>query len=76
MFLWTIGEIIYCTNANVYIANHAPITHIGRFQSIYIILKNVGRALAPYLAGLYLVSHEVVCGWYMAAAIAMICVVV
>ena len=28
------------------------------------------------LAGLYLVSHEVVCGWYMAAAIAMICVVV
>lgn len=76
MILWTIGEIIYSINANVYIANHAPITHRGRFQSIYTILKTVGRALAPYLAGLYLVGHELVSGWYMAAGISILCVIV
>ena len=30
--IWTIGEVLQATNTNVYIANHTPISHRGRFQ--------------------------------------------
>jgi hypothetical protein len=32
--IWTIGEIINATNIGVYIANHTPVSHRGRFNSI------------------------------------------
>jgi len=32
--IWTIGEILIRTNAGVYIANHSPETHRGRFNSL------------------------------------------
>lgn len=49
--LWTVGEIIIATNTNVYIANHAPITHRGRFNAIFPVIRRVGFILGPPFAG-------------------------
>lgn len=49
--LWTVGEIIIATNTNVYIANHAPISHRGRFNAIFPVIRRVGFILGPPFAG-------------------------
>lgn len=49
--IWTVGEIINATNIGVYIANHTPITHRGRFQSIINIISGTGGAISPYIMG-------------------------
>lgn len=49
--LWTVGEIIIATNTNVYIANHAPVTHRGRFNAIFPVIRRVGFILGPPFAG-------------------------
>ena len=58
-FIWTLGEIIGAVNIGVYIANHSAVTHRGRFQSIFDMIHGTGRATAPLLAGMYLVSHSI-----------------
>lgn len=52
--LWSIGEILVSTNTGVYIADHAPITHRGRFNSLFPIIRRTGSMLGPILAGLYI----------------------
>ena len=52
--IWTIGEIIVATNTSVYIANHTPITHRGRFNSIFPIIRKLGFIIGPMFAGIYL----------------------
>lgn len=49
--IWTIGEIINATNIGVYLANHTPITHRGRFNSIIMIISGTGGAISPYVMG-------------------------
>jgi MFS family permease len=49
--IWTIGEIINATNIGVYIANHTPVTHRGRFNSIINIISGTGGAISPYIMG-------------------------
>ncbi|MGD9938952.1 MAG: MFS transporter [Clostridia bacterium] len=51
VFIWTIGEIINATNADVYIANHTPMSHRGRFNSILPFLGGFGWALATPVGG-------------------------
>ena len=45
------GEIINATNADVYIANHTPMSHRGRFNSILPFLGGFGWALATPVGG-------------------------
>lgn len=52
--LWSIGEILVSTNTGVYIADHAPITHRGRFNSLFPIIRKTGSVLGPILAGFYI----------------------
>lgn len=52
--IWTIGEIINATNIGVYIANHTPVSHRGRFNSIISIISGTGGAISPYLTGKYI----------------------
>lgn len=54
--LWTLGEIIASTYSDVYIINHTPITHRGRFSAIIHILIGSGFIFGPYLSGLF-ISH-------------------
>lgn len=50
--IWTFGEIIVSINTGIYIAEHAPITHRGRFNSLFPIIRKTGSMLGPILAGL------------------------
>ncbi len=61
--IWTVGEIINATNIGVYIANHTPITHRGRFNSIISIISGTGGAIAPYIMGGFVASRGVTCVW-------------
>jgi len=51
-FIWTIGEILIRTNAGVYIANHSPATHRGRFNSLVAISESISRIIGPPMLGL------------------------
>ena len=51
-FIWTIGEILIRTNAGVYIANHSPATHRGRFNSLVTISESISRIIGPPMLGL------------------------
>ncbi len=49
--IWTFGEIINATNEHVYIANHTPMSHRGRFQAIMPLIGGTGFALSSPVAG-------------------------
>ncbi len=55
--IWTVGEIINATNIGVYIANHTPISHRGRFNAIINIISGTGGAISPYIMG-GLIAHK------------------
>lgn len=55
-FLWTCGEVLDATNSGVFVANHSPRNHRGRFNSFFLISKGAGRSLAPLISGLVLKS--------------------
>lgn len=70
--IWTIGEIINSINIGVYIANHTPITHRGRFSSIIDIITGSGRAIAPYIMGSYIENNGVTNVWPVIFVLALI----
>ena len=70
--IWTFGEIIGGINTGIYIANHSPITHRGRFQSIFTITRESGRALGPLLIGMHLMKNSISSGWIVIAKAAII----
>ncbi|MHB1391536.1 MAG: MFS transporter [Clostridia bacterium] len=55
-FIFTVGEVLEATNAGVYIANHSPITHRGRFNALITMIMGTGNALGPYLFGKYITT--------------------
>lgn len=61
--IWTIGEIINATNIGVYIANHTPISHRGRFSSVINIISGTGGAVSPYIMGGVIAAHGVTNIW-------------
>jgi MFS family permease len=50
-FVYTVGEILEATNSGVYIANHCPMSHRGRFNAFINIVSMAGTAVAPYIFG-------------------------
>jgi len=62
-FIWTIGEILIRTNAGVYIANHSPKTHRGRFNSLVIISGSIGRLIGPPMLGILIAGIEIRMVW-------------
>ncbi len=53
-FIWTIGEILLATNGNVFVNQHAPSSHRGRFNSLVSVTVGIGSMLGPYVGGLVL----------------------
>jgi len=49
--IWTLGEIVNATNDGAYVANHTPISHRGRFQSILPIIGGTGFAVSSSFVG-------------------------
>lgn len=61
--IWTIGEILNATNVGVYIANHTPISHRGRFNSIINLISGTGGAISPYVMGGFIALNGVENVW-------------
>ncbi len=70
--VWTIGEIIHATNNGVYIANHTPISHRGRFSSVIDIISGTGRAVSPYIIGSFIYLYGVTNVWPIMFALSLI----
>ncbi len=68
--LWTIGEIIMVTNLSVFIANHTPISHRGRFNGLLSVIFGLGFTIGPYISGFAVESIGVEGMWRITAAAA------
>ena len=69
--LWTLGEIIASTYSDVYIINHTPITHRGRFSAIIHILIGSGFIFGPYLSGLFISHYKLANIWLVVFILAI-----
>ena len=75
VIIWSSGEVLQASNTGVFIANHAPESHRGRFQSLYDIIQGTGRAIGPMLMGYYLVGRTTKDAWHLIFLLCMIAVV-
>ena len=71
-FIWTIGEILIRTNAGVYIANHSPVTHRGRFTSLVTISESISRIIGPPILGLVITGLGIRQTWVFIFIISMV----
>ena len=69
---WTVGEILVATNTSVYIANHTQITHRGRFNSVFPIIRKLGFMIGPVMAGFYIKYTNIRNLWLLIALLALI----
>jgi len=74
-FIWTIGEILIRTNAGVYIANHSPATHRGRFNSLVTISGSISRIIGPPVLGLIIAEFDIRQVWVFIFIISIIATV-
>ena len=70
-FIWTLGEILMATNANVFLNAFAPPRYRTRFNALAHIAGGAGSALAPTLGGLLLLSYSYSFLWVLMALICL-----
>lgn len=70
-FIFTIGEIIEVTNAGIYVANHSPINHRGRFNAIIPLITGVGAMFGPKFFGVYIEAFGLRSMWVLCFFLAM-----
>ena len=70
--VFTLGEILERTNVGIYIANHSPMSHRARINSIIPLLIGAGTALAPLLTGWFIDHYGVSAVWPGIAALGVI----
>jgi len=63
--VWTIGEILSATNSGVYIANHTPMSHRGRFNAVIPLITGTGFAIGPFMMSLFIRNREVNSAWLL-----------
>lgn len=70
--IWTMGEMLIATNTNVYIADHTPASHRGRFNSIFPIIRKVGFMVGPVIAGIYVKYTSIRNLWLLLGGLSII----
>jgi MFS family permease len=70
--LWTLGEILVTTNASVYIANHTPITHRGRFNALLPLVIGTGQAVSPAVVGQFIQLFSLRLVWVLLFGLALL----
>ncbi|MDF2840638.1 MAG: major facilitator superfamily protein, partial [Clostridia bacterium] len=70
--IFTIGEIIEATNAGVYVANHSPINHRGRFNAIIPLVTGMGATFGPKIFGVYSDTYGLTSMWILCFVLSMI----
>ncbi|GAB6150938.1 MFS transporter [Clostridium novyi A str. BKT29909] len=73
--IWTVGEIIASTNQGVYIANHTPMSHRGRVNSIIPLIAGTGYAIGPKIMGLYIKNRALNWAWLVIAVCSVVAAV-
>lgn len=73
--IWSLGEIIVSTNTNVYIASHSPITHRGRFNSVFPIIRKMGFIAGPLLAGYFVKATSIRSLWLLVGGLSIVAAV-
>ena len=61
--IWSMGEILVTTNTNVYIANHTPMSHRGRFNAVIPVVMGAGFALGPFISGKFIKTFGISYLW-------------
>lgn len=69
--IWTIGEILYSTNSNVYIMENTPESHRGRFYSILPLLTGTGYAISPLIMGRYIDAFSIQSAWVIVSLVGL-----
>lgn len=69
--VWTVGEILQAINLNVFLAEHAPATHRGRFHALYNSIAGAGHSLGPWLCGLFLMRFAISWVWPISFVLAL-----
>ncbi|AYF53792.1 MFS transporter [Clostridium botulinum C] len=70
--VWTIGEILALTNEGVYIANHTPMSHRGRVNSIIPLISGAGYAIGPKIMGAYIKNRTINSAWIVVGILAVV----
>lgn len=70
--IWTIGEIFQSTNSGVYIADHTPMSHRGRFNAVIPLITGTGFAVGPAIMGMYIKNRRVIDAWPIAFVLAIV----
>jgi len=70
--IWSVGEILVTTNSDVYIANHTPITHRGRFNSVIPVVMGVGFAIGPLVSGKFIHNFGISHLWLLIFFVSML----
>ena len=71
-FIWTLGEILMATNANVFLNAYAPPRYRARFNALTNIAAGFGNALAPTVGGLLLVRGDYGVLWSLMAFLCLV----
>ncbi len=75
-FIWTIGEIIASVNTSVYITNHSPVNHRGRFSSVIELVHFGSRIFFPTFMGSFLMIYTMEQSWILNACVSVFCAIV
>lgn len=70
-FIWTVGEILSTTNSQVYIADHSPVTHRGRFNAVISFISRSGYTVGPAVMGIYTKKYGLTSAWPLIALLAV-----
>ncbi len=73
VFIWTIGEILSSMNTGVYISNHSPVNHRGKFSAIIDLVRFFGQAAAPAFMGTFLMTHSYSQAWIFTGFVGLFC---
>lgn len=69
--IFTLGEILEVTNGGIYVANHSPINHRGRFNAIIPLLTGAGAMFGPKFFGIYIEAFGLRNLWILCFVLAM-----
>jgi len=70
-FIWTNGEILMATNGNVFVNQHAPVSHRARFNGVMSLVTGTGSTWGPYVGGLLLAFSDFRFLWLVMAMLAV-----
>lgn len=71
IIIWAIGDMIRITNAGVYVADNAPISHRARFNAVIVILTGTGYAISPTVMGFYLKYFKISSAWIFLSVLSL-----